>query len=145
MAAGSMEIHVDRKPEDVFAYVSDLENAPQWVPDLVSVTKKTDGEIGVGTRYDEVVRMGKNEGEAQLEVTEYDPPRSFAHRGQGGPSRFTARFTFTPDGDGTRLKHDYTVQLSGFAKLMTPMITGWVRKNADAGMQKLKEALEQPR
>ena len=55
---GTASLFVERSPEEVFAYVANLENAPDWVPDLVSVTKTSEGEIGVGIRYTEVVKMG---------------------------------------------------------------------------------------
>jgi carbon monoxide dehydrogenase subunit G len=142
MTEGKVEFHVRRPPEEVFAALADLEQAPRWVPDLVSVEKQTPGPVGVGTRYSEVVRMGEKVSEAELEVTEHDPPRVFAHRGQGGPARFTARFTLTPDGEGTRVAHAYTVQLSGFAKLLTPVVARWIRKNAETAAEGLRRSLE---
>jgi len=56
---GTASLFVERSPEEVFAYVANLENAPDWVPDLVSVSKTSEGNVGVGTRYTEVVKMGE--------------------------------------------------------------------------------------
>lgn len=142
MAQGTIEFRVDAPPEKVFALLGDLTRAPEWVPDLISVEKLGDGPVGVGTRYHEVVKMGSQTSEAELEVTDYDPPRLFAHKGRGGPSTFTGRFVMEPDGDGTRVTHEYTVQLSGFAKLMTPFITGWVRKNSEAAADNVRRLMD---
>ena len=139
---GDFTIQVSKPPAEVFAYIADLENAPQWVPDLVSVTKVSAGVVGVGTRYDEVVRMGGKESTAELEVTEYEPDRTFAHKGQGGPAHFTGRFIVEPDKGGTRLRHEYTVEMTGFAKLMAPFANRWVKKNTEAGLENLKRKLE---
>ena len=142
MAEGSIEFRVAVPPEQVFALLGDLTRAPEWVPDLVSVEKLGSGPVGVGTRYHEVVKMGSQTSEAELEVTDYDPPRLFAHKGRGGPSTFTGRFVLEPDGDGTRVTHEYTVKLSGFAKLMTPFVVGWVRKNTEAASANVRRVLE---
>jgi len=139
---GRVSFHVRRPVAEVFAYVSNLELAPEWVPDLVSVRKTSTGPLGVGTRYDEVVHMGGRMAEAQLEVTEYSPPRVFAHRGQGGPAHFSARFLFTPEEPGTLVTHEWEVRLSGMFRLMSPLASNWVRKNVEAGMENLRRRLE---
>ena len=142
MAKGSITIHVTQPPEVVFAFVSDLEKAPEWVPDLVSVTKITDGSVGIGTKYSEVVRMGNEEGDAKLEVTEFDPPRVYAHKGKGGPSNFLARFVMEPDATGTTLTHEYEVRITGFFKLFSPVVGNWVRKNTESAMANLQQRLD---
>ncbi len=140
--AGRVSFHVARPVAEVFAYVSNLELAPEWVPDLVSVSKTTAGPAGVGTRYDEVVCMGSRMANAQLEITEYTPPHSFAHRGQGGPAQFSARFLFAPERGCTLVTHEWEVRLSGMFKLVSPLAANWVRKNVDAGMENLRRRLE---
>jgi uncharacterized protein YndB with AHSA1/START domain len=141
MPAGTIVIHVPRPIEDVFAFVGDLETAPQWVPDLVSMRKVTEGSIGVGTRYVEMVQMGKQQEEAQLRVTQIEPPRLFAFEGEGGPSRFQVRYVLESDEGGTKLTHDYTMQMTGCFWIMTPFVHGWVKKNSRAGLDNLRKLL----
>ena len=141
---GKVSFRVERPREEVFAYLADLEKAPEWVPDLVSVKKVTEGPVGVGTRYEEVVRTGSRMATAELEVTDHDPPRLFAHRGQGGPSHFTGRFELAQDGAGTLVTHHWSVRMSGVFKLMAPLASGWVRKNVDAGVENLRRRLAPP-
>jgi len=142
MSKGRIVFRVAQPPDIVFPYLSDLENAPEWVPDLVSVQKVTEGPIGVGTRYAEVVRMGSRMEKADLEVTEYAPDRVFAHSGRGGPSTFSARFELEPDDGGTRITHSYSVSMSGMFKLVAPLATNWIRKNTEAGVENLTRLLE---
>ena len=130
-------------PEEAFDLVADLEKAPSWVPDLVSMNKVSDGEVGVGTRYAEVVQMGKNQGDAVLEITEYVAPRIFAFKGQGGPSRFTGRYVLEPAADGTAITHHYSVRLTGIMWLFSFVTNSWVRKNTAAGMENLKGLLDE--
>jgi uncharacterized protein YndB with AHSA1/START domain len=141
MPAGTIEFTVPRPIEEVFAWVGNLQTAPQWVPDLISMRKVTEGPVGVGTRYVETVQMGSKQEEAQLRVTHYDPPRLFAHEGEGGPSRFTGRFVLTPTRDGTTVIHDYTVKMTGCFILLTPFVNRWVRKNTQNGIDNLRKLL----
>jgi len=142
MPKGNLEITIAAAPAKVFAFVADLEGAPDWVPDLVSVTKLTEGPVGVGTQYSEIVKVADKEGAGSLEVTRYEPDRVFAHKGQGGPAKFTATFTVEPSGDGARVVHEYEVKLSGMAKLMSPVLTTWMKKNGEKALANLKSRLE---
>jgi len=49
-------VEIDRPVEEVFAFVADQTNAPQWQADLHGVRRLTDGPIGVGTEH-EFVRV----------------------------------------------------------------------------------------
>jgi hypothetical protein len=49
------EHHHDRRsPHDVFAFVSDLENAPKWNYALVETRKTSEGPVRVGTTYRQI-------------------------------------------------------------------------------------------
>src|SRR6516165_527335 len=43
MAAIEHSVEIARSPEDVFAYIDDLERHGEWQPDIVSSTRETDG------------------------------------------------------------------------------------------------------
>ncbi len=59
-------IHVLRPIEDVFAFVGDLETAPQWVPDLVSMRKVTEGAIAIPGALRARIGRGWNEAHPRL-------------------------------------------------------------------------------
>jgi Polyketide cyclase / dehydrase and lipid transport len=42
---------VARAPEEVFDFLVDLRNAPQWEPNCQEVEKTSDGPIGKGTTF----------------------------------------------------------------------------------------------
>jgi Polyketide cyclase / dehydrase and lipid transport len=42
---------VARSPEEVFDFLVDLRNAPQWEPNCQEVVKTSDGPIGKGTTF----------------------------------------------------------------------------------------------
>jgi hypothetical protein len=45
---------IARPIEDVFAFLSDLENVPKWNYAIVETRKVSEGPIGVGTTYQQV-------------------------------------------------------------------------------------------
>jgi hypothetical protein len=51
-AAVDCAIEIDRSPEDVFDYVTDIGREFEWNPRTKRVVKLTDGPIGAGTRWE---------------------------------------------------------------------------------------------
>lgn len=95
-------IEINRWPEDVFAYLDQLERHVEWQSEVVSAEIVTSGTVGVGTRVREVRRFAGREMDASYEITEHDPPRPTAFRGLEGPARPGGTVTAEPLGDGTR-------------------------------------------
>ena len=141
---GVLQIHVQAQRQAAFAYVADLENAPHWVLDLVSVTLETKWEPGFGSHYTETVQMDNLRNVAELEITECDPPHEFTHRDQCGPARFTSRFAFKPDNGGMLIFYHYTMCMTCLSILQSPLTNRWVRKNTDAAMATLRTILNEP-
>ena len=88
--------------------------------------------------------MGKREQEITYEVTEHDPPRTFAFRGIDGPVRVVGRGTVEPVGDGSSSKVTIELDFSGhgFGKLLAPLARSQARKQVPKDQQRLKERLE---
>jgi uncharacterized protein YndB with AHSA1/START domain len=70
---------VARSPEEVFDFLVDLRNAPQWEPNCQEVVKTSDGPIGKGTTF----RAKKGIGRLESEIVEFERPARFASRDQG--------------------------------------------------------------
>lgn len=98
------------KPERASSYISDLTRHREWATNGIVVTPVSDGPIRVGSRFRSVGRQYGKEWPADLEVTEYDPPRSFAFTATGGPlpspegDPHRHEFLLTPEDGGTRLE-----------------------------------------
>ena len=138
-------VEIARRPEEVFAYLSDFSNATEWQENLISADVEGEGPMGVGSRVRTVRRIGRTERTMTNEVVEHTPPRSFGFRGIDGPVRATGRGTVEPVGDGTRSR--FTMELDfeghGIGKLLVPLV---VRRQADRDVARsqarLKERLE---
>jgi uncharacterized membrane protein len=136
-------IEIARSPEDVFAYLDDLTRHTEWQDQLQSVRVVTDGATHVGTRALETRRLGRRTMSATYEITEHDPPRSFAFRALDGPVRPVGRGTVEPAGDGrSRVSVELDFEGHGFGKLLLPLARRQAAKQVPKDQQRLKERLE---
>jgi uncharacterized protein YndB with AHSA1/START domain len=133
---------VIRRPlDEVFAFVADAENDPKWRDDHLETVRTSDGPIGPGTTYREVIKfMGRMEARAQ--IVEYEPRRRVALRLTSGPLRPTLTYSFEPADGGTRLTYRVDLRTSGLFRLMEPLMPGTIRKQWRGNFGNLKRILE---
>jgi uncharacterized membrane protein len=118
----TLHTQINRPAGDVFDYVTDLEQLPNWQTNTVSSRPETPGPIGVGTRLREVHRApGGKELVSLVEVTEFEPGRAFALRViEGTPVHL--RIALDPVEGGTRVAFRAHGQLTGGARLFQPVL-----------------------
>jgi carbon monoxide dehydrogenase subunit G len=135
------ETTVGRPAEDVFAFVSNPENDSRW-RDGVLELERLSGDGGVGSRYRQVVKgPGGRRVDADIEVTEHEPPRSHAFRTTSGPVRPSGRYTLERAGDATRLRFELDAELGGLKRLLSPMVARTMSSEV-AAIEKLRQLLE---
>jgi uncharacterized protein YndB with AHSA1/START domain len=141
MAAIVSSIEIDRPPDEVFAYATDPARFPQWQTDVVRV--EVDGH-GVGSRFTTVRRIGGADRDMVQEVTEDQPPRTWAAHGVGGPIRPNATVTVEPLDGGRRSRATFGLDFDGrgMAELLVPLVRRMAAKAAPASYQRLKDLLE---
>jgi uncharacterized protein YndB with AHSA1/START domain len=134
-------VMIARPIEDVFAFLSDLENIPKWNYAIVETRKISEGPVGVGTTYHQV-RSVPSRSEERLEITTYNPPRQLQIRGQLGP--FASRLVYALDviPEGTRVTNTVELELGGPGRLLERVAVPRVREAVAANLRKLKELLE---
>jgi len=139
---GSHSVLVRRSPGEVFAVVSDLARAPQWVPGLTAMTQLTPGPVAVGTQFRQRVHLAGKDLEGMLVVTALEPPRVFAHTSRAGPAKLFGHFELTPGDGGTRVTHHHEIRLSGLARAMAPLVGSKAEHNAAHALENLRRLLE---
>jgi carbon monoxide dehydrogenase subunit G len=132
---------IARAIEDVFAFLSDLENVPEWNYAIVETRKISEGPVGVGSTYRQV-RSVPSRSEERLEITAYDPPRQLEVRGQLGPFRSRLFYALNATPEGTRVTNTVEVELRGPGRLLGRVAVPRVREAVAANLRKLKEPLE---
>jgi uncharacterized membrane protein len=117
-------IEIDRRPEDVFAYLDPLERHGEWQREIVSTKIETNGPVGVGTRVREIRKIGGREQDTSYEITEHDPPRKTSFRGVVGPVRPVGTVTVQPVGDGSkaRVSIEFNLVGHGIGKLIARLL-----------------------
>jgi hypothetical protein len=53
MIGADWEIRIERPADEIFDFVADLHNEPQFNPDASNVVQKSGGAIGPGTVFEE--------------------------------------------------------------------------------------------
>ena len=113
---------VARPPEAVFDYMTDPAHLTDWQTVKTSVEQITPDPRGRGTRLRERTKppVGK-EFEQVVEFSEFDRPRRFGTHIVEGPAKIDGAWTFTPDGDGTRVHFVAEGPLPGPLRLLSPL------------------------
>ncbi|MBV9942235.1 MAG: SRPBCC family protein [Solirubrobacterales bacterium] len=84
MPRASSEIVIDSARDDVFAFLADPENDPQWRSGVLDL-KRVSGN-GIGARYAQGVKgPGGRRIPADIEITELTPGESIAFQTVTGP------------------------------------------------------------
>jgi uncharacterized protein YndB with AHSA1/START domain len=144
MAPIVASVEISRKPEEVFAYITDPSHLPEWQESVVRV--KTDSApAGAGPRAVITRRVGPREIDMTTEITDLDPPRSWRVRGVDGPVRGNVSGTIEPldDGARSRVTLDLNFEGHGIGKLLVPLVARrQAQKELPRNVQILKERLE---
>jgi uncharacterized protein YndB with AHSA1/START domain len=67
-------VEINRPPQEVFDYVANPENLPEWSGIVQEVHKETQGQPREGERFTTVAKFLGRRFETPMEVTSHDPP-----------------------------------------------------------------------
>jgi uncharacterized protein YndB with AHSA1/START domain len=137
-------IEIDRRPEDVFAYLDQLDRNGEWQRGIVSTKLETEGPTRVGTRVVDRRKVPGGPRDIAYEVTEHDPPRKLSFRGLSGPVRpvGTVRVEPLDDGSRSRVTLELDLQGHGIGKLFAPFASRQAAKEVPHDQATLKDRLE---
>jgi uncharacterized protein YndB with AHSA1/START domain len=137
-------IEIDRPPDEVFAYITDPAHFAEWQYDVLSVRLEGGRPPRVGSRFTTTRRIGRAERTMTQEITEINPPTSWAAHGVAGPIRPSANITVEPLNDSTRscVKIALDFKGHGIGVPLVPVIRQIAAKGAPKSYQNLKKRLE---
>jgi uncharacterized protein YndB with AHSA1/START domain len=121
--------------------VADKENDPRWRENVAEI-KRISGDGTTGTKYQQVMKAGRKEIQADIEITDYEPGKRVAFRTTAGPIRPTGNFDFVEEGGATRLTFRLEAELPGAKRLMAPMAMKAMRGEVNDSLERLKQVLE---
>jgi uncharacterized protein YndB with AHSA1/START domain len=128
--------------DEVFRYVADLRNEPNWHVDVASVPAETDPVPVVGKTYALTFKpfMGRTDG--TFTALEVEPGARVVYRADFAGLQPRITYTVEPDGEGTRFTRAVEMRPTGLKVLMTPMMVFMVPRRNKVFVQNLKRALE---
>jgi uncharacterized protein YndB with AHSA1/START domain len=134
-------VSVARAPGDVFAFLAQFENIPQWNHAISRTWKVSDGPVGVGSTYRQE-RTVPSHTEETFQVTEYDPDRRLAIEGTLGPFAATLTYRLEEIGEATLITNDVDLDATGLTRLVAPLATNRIKSSVAANLNVLKQLLE---
>jgi uncharacterized protein YndB with AHSA1/START domain len=138
-------IRIERPLDEVFAYVSEPRNLPQWnsaVRSVRQISRDDAGALGSSYRMERELPTGKAVN--TLEVVALKRPAEFAMRTTSGPTPFRYQFRFSSEGRATIVDVDTEAEL-GTPALLTPLARLAVRSGVDHNLAPLKAIVEDRR
>jgi uncharacterized protein YndB with AHSA1/START domain len=122
MRAFAYETHIDRSPEEVFAFMMDFSRAPRWRNLVRKVELVSAPPIRTGSELRVTMDVMGRTREAISEVWVYDAPRRLGLRNTASGVTGTFEYRLDPDGGGTRVRFTCNVRPSGVMWLALPVL-----------------------
>src|SRR5215211_5400611 len=118
---------INRPVAEVFDFVANFENHPQWEKNFQKVRLLAATPSGVGTTYQCELKLPGQSAASKFRVTEYELNRKIAFEGEAaGPATPKGSFLFEPAVGGTKLTLLPKPEFRGFFKLLEPLMAGYV-------------------
>jgi uncharacterized protein YndB with AHSA1/START domain len=136
-------IDINRPPEEVFDYVSDLAHTPEWNWAIAETVKTGPGPIGEGTTYQQSRRVSEQATE-NLQISVLEPPRRLQVDGTLARRPARLNYEFTPHKGGGRLTNLVELEPHGVIRLLAPALTGRIEAAVAHNLAQLKQHLEEP-
>jgi uncharacterized protein YndB with AHSA1/START domain len=143
MVDRSDSITINRPVEEVFAYVTDVTNDPAWHTDVLEARKTTEGPIGTGTIWHSRFKPSMGISEGDMEVVTFEANRIEVMQGEIGPMHPTLTYLCEPSNGGTKFTRRVQITVSGWMKIMQPMMGMMLPKQNRGFLANLKRVLEE--
>ena len=142
MRAFAYETHIDRSPEQVFAFMMDFSQAPRWRNLVRTLELVTPPPIRVGSELRVTMDvMGKTR-QAISEVWAHEPPRRFGVRNTASGVTGTFEYRLDPEAGGTRIRFTCDVRPHGVMWLLLPKLLSSSRYRYRDQLEVLKREVE---
>jgi uncharacterized membrane protein len=135
-------IVIYRPVEQVFAYLTALDNGARWQSGVVEETKLTPGPVSLGTQFHNVTEFLGRRLESTLEVTEFEPGKAFGFRSISAPfpTRMIHRYEAVPG--GTLLTIVAQADPGGIYKFAQAFAARHAGQKLETDLKNLKRILE---
>ena len=129
--------------DEVFAFLSNLENLPRWQSGVLRAELTSPGPIGVGSKAVVERRFFGQRIAADLEVTVYEPPRRIVLKTETSGVSVQASVEIEPvEPRRCRVTFGMAMETSGFfMQAVEPMVAQAAEADIEASLTRLREVL----
>ncbi|MGZ3952747.1 MAG: SRPBCC family protein [Flavisolibacter sp.] len=131
-------VRINKPPQVVFNYISDMRNELKWNPDVLYMQKTTDGPVGVGTHFKAKWHMSDTLDE---EITRFDPPNNLTFE-NGGALAVSLQVHLSGVDSATEMEARFIATPHGFLRAIFPIMRSKLKEQEAENMVNLKRALE---
>ncbi len=149
----TLHVNIDRPREEVFAYLADIANHPEFTDHFLKgwrLTREESAGRGAGARYRQHGRFDRF-GYYDLNFAQLDEPHRIVAVGRGGKFnriRTFHQWTLEPNAGGTRLEYVYETEPALSTDRFVEAVSGrrgWFRRNGGKALRRLRSILEENR
>ena len=143
MASGTVSVHIERPPDEVFAFVADAENNPRWHSYVVETRWLDDGPMRVGRRGRQVSRILGLRYEVEAAIEAWDPPTRVVWQSVAGGAEVRTDCRVGPEGVGARMMMIVEGEFTkGPLRLLGPVAIAVFKRQALGDLRRLVSVLE---
>ncbi len=136
-------ISIASPPEEVFAFVSDVRNDPQWHTDILAARLAEGETVGPGAVFQIERRQPfRGASEGTITVTGYDAPRRVVFDGRLGDFTVVITHTVEPDGAGSRFTKHVEASPPGIMRVLGPLMVPMMNRETARHLANLKGVFE---
>ena len=122
MPRSEATVLINRPVEEVFAYISDPDNAPRWNGPVLEYKQTSEGPVGVGTTGQAAGLFFGRRIEVVWEVIEFELNRKHVTKSTSGPVGFVHTVDYESVDEGTKVSLTFEYEVGGFFKLASPIL-----------------------
>lgn len=136
-------VFINRPQQEVFDYLTNPVNNPQWQSGGGTTEMTSEGPIGLGSTFRSTTKfLGRGIG-STLEFSSWDPPKVYTQKALSGPIPFELKTTLDSKENGTQLTISGQAEFSGFFKMAEGLVGKQLEKRMDTDLNALKLLLEE--
>jgi uncharacterized membrane protein len=137
-------VFINLPVEEIFAYLSNLENLADWCSVVISARKISTEEMLIGTTVRCTIRILGRWFDNTFEIVECVPSRYLTIKSITGVAPSLICYRFEPvDGGGTNVSLEEIIYfLGGILGLAEPVVTSIIRRQVAHDLLTLKDLLE---
>lgn len=137
-----LAVEIARPPAEVFAFLADPGNLPQWQADVEEVRGAPGGPLTAGATFTEVRSFLGKRVESTLEAAAVEPGRELTLRTVSGPVHVSIEHLLEPSGAGTVLRVVAEADPGKLLGLGGPIVRRAAERRARGDFERLKILLE---